>query len=96
MNLVFLVFFIILTILHIFSTLWAENAQTYSWWQLDMNFVPYDLSKNISIKTTLGEVLHPGPWANIFMRMYDKLFSKVLVLQLTLHMQFGENLCNPQ
>ena len=45
MNLFFFVFFIILTILHIFSTLWAKNAPTYSWWQLDMNFVPYDLPK---------------------------------------------------
>ena len=50
----FVLFFIILTILHIFSTLWAENAPTYSWWQLDMNFVPYDLPKNISNKTTRG------------------------------------------
>ena len=61
----FVLFFIILTILHIFSTLWAENAPTYSWWQLDMNFVPYDLPKNISSKTTRGgwgEVGHPGSW----------------------------------
>ena len=34
----------------------------YSWWQLDMNFLPYGLPKNISNKTTLGaEVCHPGP-----------------------------------
>ena len=36
-----------------FSTVWAENAQTYSWCQLDINFAPYDLPKNISNKTTL-------------------------------------------
>ena len=63
MNSFFFVFFIILTILHIFSTLWAENAPTDSWWQLDMNFVPYDLpKKHLKQNYPGGEVRVPGSW----------------------------------
>ena len=54
MNLTIFVFFIILTILHIFSTLWAENVLLPSWWQLGMYFTPYDLPKNTSNLPLMG------------------------------------------
>ena len=43
MNLTILVFFIILTILHIFWALWAETIPSPSRWQLGVYFTPYDL-----------------------------------------------------
>ena len=46
MNLTF--FFIILTILHIYSTLWAEKIPSPIRWQLGVYFTPYDLPKNTS------------------------------------------------
>ena len=45
MNLTIFVFFIILTILHIFSTFWAENVPSLSRLQLGAYFTLYDLPK---------------------------------------------------
>ena len=56
-----LFFFISLTILHFFYPLWAKNTPMYSWWQLDMNFVPYDLSKKHLKQNYL--VVGGGGWA---------------------------------
>ena len=48
-----------------FLTLWAKIAQTYSWWQLDINFAPYDLpKKHFKQNYHVGEVCHPGSWTN--------------------------------
>ena len=46
-----------------FSTLWAENVPSPSWWQLGVYFTPYDLpEKRIKPFSSEGEVHSPLAW----------------------------------